>query len=73
MVRSPTPKRFSALSPCQNPKLSLSPTGAELSLPMCGSGADPKKTSQKMTWTTHNMYMTFNFIDLAGDATCTDL
>jgi hypothetical protein len=39
----------------------------ELTLPLCGSGVDLKKTDQKMTWKATNSFKSFNFaVDFAG-------
>jgi hypothetical protein len=46
--------------------LPFSYNGAELTLPLCGSGIDFEKTDQKMTWKATNTYNLFNFIDFAG-------
>jgi hypothetical protein len=46
--------------------LPLSYTGTEITLPMCGPGAD---VNQKMVWKVNNMYTLFDFVDFAGGHT----
>lgn len=41
-------------------------TGTEITLPLCGSGAD-----QKMTWKVYNTYTIIDFIDFASEHTLT--
>lgn len=43
--------------------------GTEITLPMCGSGADSKKG--KMTWKVNNMYTAIDFVDFALGHTLT--
>ena len=47
--------------------LPLSFDSTELTLPMCGPGADSE--NQKMTWKAKNMYTAFKFVDPAGGVT----
>ena len=49
--------------------LPLAYNGTEITLPMCGPGADPKKG--KMTWKVHNIFTLFDFVDFAGGHTLT--
>ena len=46
--------------------LPLSYDGTELTLPMCGPGAN---SHQKMIWKTTNIHSTHDFVDLAGGVT----
>jgi len=46
--------------------LPLSYDSTELTLPMCGPGAD---SENKMAWKTNNMYTAFRFVDPAGGVT----
>ena len=41
--------------------------GTEITLPMCGPGADPEK--DRMTWKVHNMYNFIDFLDFANGHT----
>ena len=49
--------------PVSNP---LSYTNTELTLPMCGPGADSNKT---MTWKAHNLFTITDFVDFSGGHT----
>jgi len=49
--------------------LPLSYEDTEITLPMCGPGANFEHTHQKMTWKTNNLYTMFKFVDLAGGVT----
>ena len=53
-------------SPASSPS---SYTGTELTLPMCGPGAESDPTHKKMTWKVNNMYTVLKFIDTAGGVT----
>ena len=52
-------------SPVSGP---LSFTSTELTLPMCGPGAD-SDNAQMMTWKANNMYTVLKFVDFAGGIT----
>ena len=41
--------------------------GTEITLPMCGPGADP--TKDKMVWKAHNMFAFIDFVDFANGHT----
>ena len=43
--------------------------GTEITLSMCGPGADPKK--DQMTWKVHNMFAFLDFLDFANGHTMT--
>jgi len=49
--------------------LPLSYENTEITLPMCGPGADFEHTHQKMTWKTNGLYTMFKFVDPAGGVT----
>jgi len=52
-----------------SPSPSLSFDSSELTLPMCGPGADPKKTHENMVWKVNSMYTVHKFVYLAGGVT----
>jgi hypothetical protein len=49
--------------------LPLAFESTELTLPMCGPGADSKHGDMKMTWKANNVRNLFNFVDFAGGST----
>ena len=63
------PKVLSVVTTPKPTSLPLSYDSTELTLPMCGTGADFDHTDQKMVWKTANMFNVFTFVDLAGGTT----
>ena len=60
------PKLFSAVTTPQPVGLPLSYNGTEITLPMCGPGANGK---DKMVWKVNNMYTLIDFVDFANGHT----
>ena len=63
------PKVLSIVTTPTPASLPLSYNSTGLTLPLCGSGVDFKKTDQKMTWKATNTFNLFNFVDFAGGVT----
>lgn len=63
------PEVLSVVTTPKPASLPLSYDNTELTLPVCGPGADFKDTNQKMTWKTTNLYNMFTFVDFAGGVT----
>jgi len=62
------PKVLSIVTTPKPESIDLSYTSTEITLPMCGPGADPKK-EEKMVWTAHNALDMYKFVDFAGGVT----
>ena len=63
------PEILTAVTTPKPASLPLSYDGTELTLPMCGPGADFNDPDQKMIWKAHNIQKLFDFVDFAGGVT----
>lgn len=63
-----SPDTLSIVTTPQPVGLPLSYNSTEITVPLCGPGAD-YNGQEKMTWTAHNVFTMFNFIDFANGST----